>query len=499
LVFRVDWILPNVEPKCTWQVENRARTGCPHHFMPYPQPRPKILPNILHNIGNTPLVLINKIAKADGVQCRVLAKCEYFNAGGSVKDRIALRMVEEAERTGQLKPGMTLIEPTSGNTGIGLALVAAIKGYRCIIVLPEKMSNEKVDTLRALGAEIIRTPTEASFDSPESHVGVAAKLQKQIPGAIILDQYRNIGNPLAHYDSTAEEIIDGCDGKLDMVVIGAGTGGTVTGIARKMREKCPDCRIVAIDPEGSILADPSQTETGFYEVEGIGYDFIPTVLDSKLVDQWVKTKDRDSLTMARRLIRDEGLLVGGSSGANMWGAMQAAKQLRPDQTCVVILPDGVRNYMSKFLSDQWMSEREFLQSKHFWWSDVAVKELEMNKPDSLDDKMNCREALEKMRRDRVDQLPVKDQNGKFIGMITLGTLMNLAMKEDGEEMKVSSALYKQTRKVNMNTKLSKVSTMLEKESFVAVMNEREDELMGIVTRSDLLHFISDPKKKKKSS
>jgi len=291
-----------------------------------------------------------------------LAKCEYFNAGGSVKDRIGARMVEDAEACGDLRPGMTIIEPTSGNTGIGLALVATIKGYRCIIVMPEKMSDEKVNTLRALGAEIVRTPNDAHFDSPESHIGVANRMQREIPNSIILDQYRNAGNPLAHYDTTAEEILDACDGKIDMIVVGAGTGGTISGIGRKFKEKCPDCKIVGADPHGSILADPTQTETSFYEVEGIGYDFVPTALDLSIVDEWIKTGDRDSLLMARRLIREEGLLCGGSSGANMWAAMQAAKDLKAGQRCVVILPDGVRNYMSKFLNDNWMAERNFIDT-----------------------------------------------------------------------------------------------------------------------------------------
>ena len=224
-----------------------------------------------------------------------MAKCEFFNAGGSVKDRIALRMVEDAEKSGQLKAGDTIIEPTSGNTGIGLALAAAVKGYRCIIVLPEKMSNEKVATLRALGAEIVRTPTSASWDSPESHISVAQRLLAEIPNSIILDQYRNPGNPLAHYDTTAEEIIKQCGGKPDMVVLGAGTGGTISGIGRKIKEKCPDCIVVGVDPLGSILAEPenlNRTDVTYYDVEGTGYDFIPTVLDRSVVDRWIKSRDK---------------------------------------------------------------------------------------------------------------------------------------------------------------------------------------------------------------
>lgn len=289
------------------------------------------------------------------LHCVVLYVCAC--AGGSVKDRIGRRMIEDAERAGRIKPGDTLIEPTSGNTGIGLALTAALKGYRCIITLPEKMSQEKVDVLKALGAEIIRTPTEAAWDSPESHIGVAKRLNKEIPNSHILDQYGNPSNPLAHYDGTAEELWEQCEGKIDMVVLTAGTGGTLSGIARKLKERNPAIQVVGVDPRGSILAEPDslneEKRLQSYAVEGIGYDFIPAVLDRELVDFWVKTDDRESFIYARRLIREEGMLCGGSAGAAMAGAVQAAKRLKPGQRCVVLLADGVRNYMSKFLSDEW--------------------------------------------------------------------------------------------------------------------------------------------------
>ncbi|RCH81158.1 hypothetical protein CU098_000388, partial [Rhizopus stolonifer] len=284
---------------------------------PNTAPAPKICNTILDNIGCTPLVRVDKIAKEAGLKCELLAKCEFFNAGGSVKDRIAARMVDEAEKAGVLVPGVsTIIEPTSGNTGIGLALAGAVKGYRVIITLPEKMSQEKVDVLKALGAEIIRTPTEAAWDAPESHIGVARKLRDEIPHAVILDQYTNPYNPVAHYDTTAEELLEQCDGKIDMLVAGAGTGGTISGIAQKLKEKLPNIKIVGVDPVGSILAQPEtlNTEGGSYQVEGIGYDFIPDVLKRQLIDVWVKSEDKPSFLMSRRLIREEGILCGGSSG-----------------------------------------------------------------------------------------------------------------------------------------------------------------------------------------
>ncbi|RVE58379.1 hypothetical protein OJAV_G00209070 [Oryzias javanicus] len=273
------WIRPDLPSRCTWT------PGAPASESPHSHPerstRPtSILPSVLDHIGHTPLIRLNKIPKEFGLKCEVLVKCEFFSAGGSIKDRIALRMVEDAERAGTLKPGDTIIEPTSGNTGIGLALIAAVKGYRCIIVMPEKMSMEKEAVLKSLGADIVRTPTSAAFDSPESHICTAWRLKNEIPNSHILDQYRNASNPLAHYDTTAEEILEQCDGKLEMLVAGAGTGGTLTGVSRKLKEKCPNVKIVGVDPEGSvlILSEESDEHTTF-EVEGIGYDFVPTVLD----------------------------------------------------------------------------------------------------------------------------------------------------------------------------------------------------------------------------
>jgi cystathionine beta-synthase len=322
-----------------------------------------IYDNILEHVGRTPMVRLNKIPKEYGLECELVAKCEYFNAGGSVKDRIGKRMIEDAERSGRIKPGDTLIEPTSGNTGIGLALAAAVKGYKMIITMPEKMSEEKSNVLKALGAEIIRTPTAAAWNDPESHISIAIKLQKEIPNSHILDQYTNASNPNAHYEETAEEILSQTGGKIDMIVIAAGTGGTISGIAKKLKEKLPHVIVVGVDPHGSLLADPENDPVGSYQVEGIGYDFVPDVLNRNLVDRWVKTDDKQSLTIARKLIREEGLLCGGSSGAAVSGALEAAKELKAGQRCVVILADSVRNYMTKFLSDDWMIKQGFLDAK----------------------------------------------------------------------------------------------------------------------------------------
>ena len=313
--------------------------------------------NILECIGNTPLVKINNITKKDNIKCNIFVKCEYFSAGGSIKDRIAKRMFEEAEKSGKIKQGYTIIEPTSGNTGIGIALCAVVKGYKVIITMPEKMSTEKVNTLKALGAKIIRTPTELPWDSPESHIGIAKKLNKEIPNSYILNQYDNENNPNAHYEGTAEEIWQQSNGKIDYLVCGVGTGGTITGIAKKLKKYNKNLKVIGVDPYGSILAEPNElnnTNINNYTVEGIGYDFVPNVLDRSLIDKWYKTTDKESYLIARRLIKEEGLLCGGSSGSAFSVALKISKNLSKDKNVIVILTDSIRNYMSKFLSDEWL-------------------------------------------------------------------------------------------------------------------------------------------------
>jgi len=475
----------------------------------------KVCDNILQHIGNTPLVKLNNIPKSYGLQCDVYAKCEFFNAGGSVKDRIALRMVEDAEKRSIITPGVSvLIEPTSGNTGIGLALCAAVKGYRAIIVMPEKMSNEKVDVLRALGAEIVRTPTSAAWDSPESHISVAKRLEKEIPGAVILDQYKNQGNPLAHYEGTAEEILQQLNNKVDMLVAGAGTGGTITGIAKKLKERVPHCKIVGVDPEGSILALPEKLNTKEcgYEVEGIGYDFIPEVLEREFVDVWYKCNDKDSFSIARRMIKEEGLLCGGSCGAAMSCAMIAAKDLGPGERCVVILPDSVRNYMTKYLSNQWMIEKEFISesedsSKNHWWSNEKVSVLPLCAPLTVLPTLSCQEAISIMQKEGYDQLPVVDNEGLIQGVVTLGGLMAklVSSKIEGSSP-VQQTLYSQFKKITLDTTLGKLSQILERDHFALMVHmsrlyqegsvvEREV-CIGIVTQIDLLNYITNANKEK---
>lgn len=315
-----------------------------------------MIDTILGAVGNTPIVKLNRVGSE--LPCELYAKCEFLNPGGSVKDRIAKQMIEAAEADGKIKPGDTLIEPTSGNTGIGMALAGAVKGYNIVITMPEKMSREKQVVLEALGATIYRTPTEAAWDAPESHISLANRLQSELPNAHILDQYANPNNVSAHYDHTAQEMIDDMGDDLAMVIMGVGTGGTITGVAKRLKEFNPEIKIIGVDPVGSILGGGDEVKS--YFVEGIGYDFFPDVLDNNLVDEYVKTEDKESFQMARRLIREEGLLCGGSSGAAVWAALQVATQLKPKQRCLVLLPDSIRNYLTKFVDDQWMQQHDFL-------------------------------------------------------------------------------------------------------------------------------------------
>ena len=315
-----------------------------------------IYPSILETIGHTPVVNINRIG-AD-LACQLYVKCEFLNPGGSIKDRIGYRMVKCAADSGRIKPGDVLIEPTSGNTGIGIALAGAVMGFKVIITMPNKMSQEKQVILERLGATIYRTPSEVSSEHPDSHISLAKRLQQEIPHSHILDQYSNPENPNAHYYGTAEEIIADFGMDLHMLVASVGTGGTITGIARRLKEYNPSIQIIGVDPIGSILGGGAEVKP--YLVEGIGYDFFPEVLDNSLIDGYIKSSDVDSFHMARRLMREEGLLIGGSCGAAMWGALQAAKSLRAGQKCLVILPDSTRNYISKFASDSWMQEHSLL-------------------------------------------------------------------------------------------------------------------------------------------
>jgi cystathionine beta-synthase len=310
--------------------------------------------NILEVVGRTPLVRLGRIERGEGIRARLLAKVEYLNPAGSVKDRPAVKMLEVAEKVGLLKPGGTVVEPTSGNTGAGLALAAAVKGYNCVCVMPDKTSKEKQELLKALGAEVIVTPTGLTPDDPESYYAVSERLAREIPGGFKPGQYENPANPLAHYETTGPEVWEQTDGRITHFVAGMGTCGTITGTGHYLKEQNPEVKVVGADPEGSIFSDPSNVHT--YAVEGVGEDFYPGNYDPEVVDEVIQVDDRESFLMTRQLMREEGLFVGGSCGMAVVAAVRAAKGLPESAVMVVLLPDTGRNYVSKVFDDEWVLE-----------------------------------------------------------------------------------------------------------------------------------------------
>jgi len=322
----------------------------------------KIADTILDTIGSTPLVRLHNITK--GIKAQVLAKLEFFNPGGSVKDRMAIYMVEQAVKNGLLKPGGVIVENTSGNTGIGLALYAAVKGYKAIFTIPDKMSQEKINLLRAYGAEVIICPTDVPPDSPESYYSVAKKIVKETPNAYLVNQYHNQDNVEAHYRTTGPEIWEQTQGKIDYFIAGAGTGGTISGVGKFLKEKNPEIKVIAVDPVGSIYYDWFKhrkiIESKVYLIEGIGEDMLCETMHFEVIDDIIQVSDKDAFLMARRLVKEEGIFAGGSSGAAMWGALKIAQGLEADDVVVVIFPDTGHNYLSKIYNDDWMRQKEFL-------------------------------------------------------------------------------------------------------------------------------------------
>lgn len=443
--------------------------------------------NILQAIGRTPLVKLNRIGSH--LDCNVYAKCEFLNPGGSVKDRIGYQMVVDAEKQGRIKKGDTLIEPTSGNTGIGIALAGAVHGYRVIITLPEKMSREKQVTLAALGAEIIRTPTEAAWDAPESHIGVALRLQRELPNAHILDQYANPSNPSAHYHGTGQEILDDLDGKVDMAVICAGTGGTLTGVAKRLKEANPNCIIVGADPIGSILA--GGTYIASYKVEGIGYDFIPKVLDRSLVDVWVKTADRQSFLLARRLIKEEGMLVGGSSGSAIYAMLKQAPRLKKGQNCVVILADGVRNYMTKFVEDRWMKDNGFFGPDSLdGHVGLITKSRAPRKIYSVSPKDSAESVIKMMAKEGISQVPVTDSD-VLVGYLSEESLLRyLSSGTAARETSVAEIMERAVPSVEESSPISALQNLIATHGSAIVINEHRHP-MHILTKIDVLQWMTN--------
>lgn len=446
----------------------------------------RIHDSILSAVGNTPVVRLSRIGR--GLPVELLGKCEFMNPGGSVKDRIGVRMLLDAERSGRIKPGDTLIEPTSGNTGIGIAFAAAVRGYRVIITMPEKMSREKQVVLEALGAEIIRTPTEAAWDSPESHIGVARRLKDVIPNSHILDQYSNPSNPQAHVDGTGAEIVEQCEGRLDAVVMTAGTGGTITGVARSVKARIPGCRIVGVDPEGSILAGPGPIKS--YKVEGIGYDFIPDVLDVQLVDRWIKSNDQDSFRVARQLIRQEGLLVGGSSGSAVWAALQVARDFPAGARILVILPDSIRNYLTKFVDDRWMRENGFLEED---WAIGTIEELLRAMPRkqvvTVDVGDQLGKAVTLFKQKGFSQVPVTD-GGRLAGILTEADALRVLVDGNAKaDTSIAEVMVRKVSTIAPHAPANELPRIFERGE-VALVVDGERRVQGLITKLDLIEHLT---------
>jgi cystathionine beta-synthase len=453
-------------------------------------------PTVLDLIGNTPLVRLQRLGRRDGPL--LLAKLEFLNPGGSVKDRIGLRMIELAEEEGKLQPGGTIVEPTSGNTGVGLAIGAALKGYRCIFVMPDKIAQEKISLLRAFGAEVVICPTAVPPESPESYYSVSARLAEEIPGAYKPDQYSNPANPQAHYETTGPEIWEQTGGEVDALVLSVGTGGTISGAARFLKERKPNLLVVGADPEGSIYSSESVHP---YLVEGIGEDFWPTTFDPSVVDEYVTVSDRDSFVTARRLAREEGLLVGGSGGTVVWAMLQVAERFGADGTIVTMIPDGGRGYLSKFYDDNWLREYGIVERHAPAPTIEEVLAFKRRADDEVpqliyvESHRKVGEAVDLMHRYGISQIPVIRHEpahslADVIGSIQeRGLLERVLRNPDTLNEEVASAMDPPLRAVELVESVDTVFTELEAGNS-AVIVASAGHPVGVLTRSDLLEYLA---------
>jgi cystathionine beta-synthase len=454
--------------------------------------RPPIHDDILTTIGETPLVRLRGIARDS--RAEILAKVEFFNPGGSVKDRIAVAIIAEAEAKGLLKPGGTVVESTSGNTGTGLAMVAAVKGYRAILVMPDKVSREKINLLKAFGAEVVITPTSVPPDSPESYYEVAKRIVRETPGAYLANQYHNPTNPDAHYRSTGPEIWRQTGGKIDYFVAGLGTGGTISGTARYLKQQNPKIKVIGADPVGSILREFFYTKKVIpakaYKVEGIGEDFFPSTLDFSLLDEIISVTDSQSLNLARRLAREEGILAGGSAGTALHAALQVGRQAKPGEVVVVLIPDTGERYLSKVHSDEWMRDNRLLDS-----SAVTVAEVLRAKGNhvpalvSVNYDETVGRALDLIREFNISQLPVL-KDGKVVGSVTEGALLQKVLNGTANpDARLEYLLEKPLPTVELPEQLSRAMKLLAG-SNAAVAVDENGRPSGILTRFDLIEYIT---------
>ncbi|MFO0807487.1 MAG: cystathionine beta-synthase [Gemmataceae bacterium] len=438
---------------------------------------------ILQTVGHTPLVRLRHVAA--GVNVPVYVKYEAANPGGSVKDRVGIAMVNDAERRGLLKPGGTIVEATAGNTGVGLAMCAAVKGYRCVFVLPDKMAKEKISLLKAYGAEVVITPTGVAPDSPESYNGVADRLAREIPGAWRPNQFANLSNPDVHYRTTGPEIWQQTNGRVTVFVCGVGTGGTASGVGRYLKEQNPDVKVIGADPEGSVLSGDSPRP---WKVEGIGEDFVPKTFNGQVVDEWVRVGDAESFHVARDLARREGMLLGGSSGTNVAAALRYARRLTGDHLVVALGCDTGRNYLSKFFDDQWLAENNLIQvaQQAFTLADLmqtrGPREMVSTTPDAT-----VASTIELMQLRGISQLPVLE-DGKPVGSIQEVTLARvLHDNRDPAQIPVAEVMAKPLPALDVRTHLDEAYRLL-MAGHTGVLATTDGKVVDIVTRIDLIQY-----------
>jgi cystathionine beta-synthase len=446
--------------------------------------------NILETIGNTPLIRLNKVARE--FPCMVAAKVDYFNPGNSIKDRMALKMIEVAEKEGKLKPGGTIIEGTSGNTGMGLALAACVKGYKCIFVTTDKQSKEKADILKAVGAEVIVCPTNVLPEDPRSYYSVAKRLAKEIPNSFHCNQYDNLANRLAHYESTGPEIWEQSGGKITHLVCTAGTGGTITGTAMYLKEKNPDIQIWAIDVYGSLLTKYFNTgqidmnEVHPYISEGFGEDFVPLNYDMKYIDRFEQVTDKDGAVMARKLAKEEGLFCGYSAGSCFQGLLQLKHLLKKDDFVVCIFHDHGSRYVGKIYNDQWMIERGFLDVKTF--KDIVSSRATKQKLVTIEPGRSVAEAVELMKKYNIENIPVMNGNGLEGSISESGLFNKMLAGLDIKETLIADVIEPAYPLVDIDTPVERLSTLINKENG-AVMAKDEGGNFHIVTKWDVIQAL----------
>ena len=448
--------------------------------------------NILETIGNTPMVKLNKIV--EGIDATVLAKIETFNPGNSVKDRMALKMIEDAEEQGLLKPGGTIIEGTSGNTGMGLAIAANVKGYKCVFVIADKQSKEKIDILKALGAEVVVCPTHVEPDDPRSYYSVSRRLSEETPNSWYALQYDNLSNTAAHYESTGPEIWKQTDGKVTHFIVGVGTGGTISGVGRYLKEKNPDIKIWGIDTYGSVFKKYHETgefdpnEIYSYITEGIGEDILPANVDFDIIDGFEKVTDKDGAIYTRKLAREEGIFVGNSAGSAIKGVLQLKDKFKPDDVVVVLFHDHGSRYVGKMFNDDWMRERGFLEEKVRSAEDLITHRLDTELISVKTEEL-VSHAIERMRTHEISQLPVEDADG-FVGSLDEGDLFRSYFEDKNiADRPIKEVMNKPFPVVQRKASLEEISKLIDKNN-PAVLVEMDPGKFQIITKHDIIRVIS---------